>query len=120
MKDIKVKSYFRGNSLGMQTKEREALSRGLIPEDFSQRDEYSIDSFEYAKKLIPPFPRYYYWENVGKSYGIRQMGQTDGYDTIGALKRDQEYSFNELKISANPAQIWILKATPIQKIEASL
>lgn len=119
-KIIKIKSYFKGNSLWTNPKERKKLLNEdpeYLP-DFN--DAYRIDNLDYAKKLVPPFPRYYFWENVGKSYGIRQMGRTDGYNSVEELKNDQKFSFDELKISASPAQIWILKAVPVQKFEATI
>jgi hypothetical protein len=120
MKDVKVKSYFRGDTLRLDREFQDKLLASKVGEIVSPRDEYQIKNLAYAKRLVPPFPRYYFWENVGKSYGIRQMGRTDGYDSIEELKREQKWSFDEIKLSGSPAQIWILKAVPVQKFEATL
>ena len=53
------------------------------------------------------FTRYYYWEDV-PSYGARQMGATDGYDTIEKLKEAQTLSIAYNK--SNGYKCWIAKA----------
>jgi len=53
------------------------------------------------------FTRYYYWEDI-PSYGVRQMGLTDGYATVEELKKAQTLSIAYNKSNGN--RCWIAKA----------
>jgi len=53
------------------------------------------------------FTKYYFWEDV-PSYGVRQMGRTDGYNTVEELKKEQALSIAYNK--SNGHKCWIAKA----------
>lgn len=57
--------------------------------------------------------KYYYYEWV-PHYGFRQMGRTDGYNSLSELKRDQEFSFRNQKERGYP--IFIMKSKVIQVV----
>ena len=57
--------------------------------------------------------RYYYIEE-SESYGQRQMGALEGYESIEELKRDQRYSIElnkERKLAC-----WIVKREIVEKL----
>jgi len=53
------------------------------------------------------FTKYYYWEDI-PSYGVRQMGKTDGYDTVEELMEAQFLPIAYNKSDGN--KCWIAKA----------
>ena len=57
--------------------------------------------------------RYYFWDWC-KSYGWRQTGYMNGYDSIKKLKKDQDFAINGDKDYAGADNWKILKATIIE------
>ena len=53
------------------------------------------------------FVKYYCWED-SPSYGVRQLGNSEGYNTIEELKEAQILSISYNKEKGNPC--WIAKA----------
>jgi len=64
------------------------------------------------KKVKPA--RYYYWE--ANAAHVYQLGNSDGYETLGDLMRDQKYNIDRVKNGEGIAVI--LKATPYKVIKA--
>jgi len=56
--------------------------------------------------------RYYVWEEPIGIYAPRQLGCSEGYDTLAEAKKYAEY---ELKLSHGGTNVWVLKATTVYK-----
>lgn len=107
MKSVKVREY----------KSKRKVKKVKVPVEMS---EFYLEMKQESKKYKPPFPRYYYWENVGSPYGIRQMGRDEGYSSIKELMKEEKFSFEQMKKGLAPFQIWILEARPIYYFESTV
>ena len=75
-------------SLNQNTKEQNELNYWTM----SKEDRATIDKIEAENSA--PTERYYLWDYC-KSYGWRQMGNSNGYATIEELKKDGDtYQYN--------------------------
>jgi len=69
---------------------------------------------KHLKKIYgKPTLRFYFWEIV-PSYGLRQMGRTEGYSTVRELKEDLEYLIGENKRRGYP--MFITRAEIIKEL----
>ncbi|RKY33156.1 MAG: hypothetical protein DRP74_00455 [Candidatus Omnitrophota bacterium] len=69
---------------------------------------------EFLKQhLEKPTLRYYFWE-AGPTYGPRQLGRCEGYETIEELKEDMKYTIQQVK--EGRCLGWIMKAEIVEEI----